>query len=317
VVAGVVLLTASGVASATEVYWTPAHEWAPAAYIPGCAGCDLDGDGDYDLTELAGELGPSGQFWNVGTPHLPSWQLDLTQFVGIFLCSLTGKPAGFGDLDADGDYDLVFGCPTGDLHMHWNVGTPQTPAWQQDPVMFQGLNMGWHPQVRLADMDADGDLDLVVSRRGPSPHNCVCYVENTGSPSSPQWTYRGIIGGIVYASESDVHMAVGDIDGDGDLDMVGSSSALTIQCWENVGTPQTFQFIENPSMLLGIGSFSQYPRGVDLADFNGDGRLDLLIAGGYGSQNYLYLNESVTPVERMSWSTIKAMYRPDQGPPSN
>jgi hypothetical protein len=304
-VAALLVLLASSVTSATEVYWTPAHELAPIADLTGLGGCDLDGDGDYDVSVLGGT--PSLQYWNVGTPELPLWQLDVTQFAGIFHCNPTGSPAGFGDLDADGDQDLVFACPAGDLHMHWNVGTPQTPAWQQDSVMFQGLDMGWHPQVCPADMDADGDLDLVVSRRGSLPHRCVYYLENTGSPSSPQWTTRGFMSGVIFASTSDVHIAVGDLDGDGDLDMVGSSSALAIQCWENVGTPQSFQFIENPSMLLGIEPFSQHPVGVDLADFNGDGRLDLLIAGW--SENYLYLNESVTPVERTSWSTIKAIYR--------
>jgi hypothetical protein len=305
-VAGLVLLATSGVTSATEVYWTPAHELAPAGDLSGCGGCDLDGDGDYDLTVLYGELEPSRQYWNAGTPQLPSWQLDVTQFAGIFLCSLTGKPAGFGDLDADGDLDLVFGCFYGDLHMHWNVGTPQTPAWQQDPSVFQGLAAPWKPACRLADLDADGDLDLIVACNHPAAY--VRYFENTGTPASPQWTYRGPLSGVTFPSSSHVYVALGDLDGDGDLDMIGSCESPLLQCWENVGTPQSFQFIENPSMLLGIGPFSQ-PVGVglDLADFDGDGDPDLLVARLSG--NYLYLNERVSPVDPTSWSIIKAMYR--------
>ena len=171
--------------------------------------------------------------------------------------------------------------------------------------MFQGLTVQYRPTPCLGDLDADGDLDLVVARDAPWEY--VHYIENTGTPTSPQWTDRGALTGVAFPTSSYIQVAMGDLDGDGDLDLVGSCDDPIIRCWKNVGTPQSFHFVENPSMLTGVGPVSPCPWGVALADFNGDGHLDLLIAGW--DQNYLYLNEPVSPVERTSWSVIKAMYR--------
>jgi hypothetical protein len=300
-IVAVTVILAGASASATTLYWTPAHYLAPSGYLLPPTACDLDGDGDYDVTAL--DARPPYHYWNVGTPQMPAWQLDMTQFTGIINCSIIGgSPGDFGDLDGDGDQDLVFGCFYGDLHMNWNVGTPQVPAWLDDPSMFQGLAIHWKPAPLLADLDADGDLDLLIVRDDFAPR----YLENTGSPTSPQWTDRGNVSGITFAHPAHVYAALGDLDGDGDLDMVGSCYGPNIQCWENVGTPQGFQFVENPSMLIGVVAPQGY--GLDLLDIDADGDPDLLFGGAY-FVNYLYLNERVSPVEARTWGSIKALYR--------
>lgn len=303
VIAAVLLLLVSGTTAATTVYWTPAHELAPAGDIIRPAVCDLDRDGDYDVSVL-GKCGSTPHYWNVGSPVRPSWQLDLTQFPGILACDMRG--GDFGDLDDDGDQDLVIGCYYGDLHMYWNAGTPEIPVWQEDPSAFEGLWIGCFPGMRLADMDADGDLDIMVTIES-SVLSELYYVENVGSRTDPQFVYRGPVSGVSFASITNPSVALGDIDGDGDLDLVGCSDNPRIQCWENVGTPQSFQFVESPSMLVGVERVTPCPWGLDLADFDGDGDPDLLIAGW--DSNYLYLNEQISSVERTSWGAIKALYR--------
>ena len=287
--------------AATGVYWVPAHEMAPPGGVTAPAACDLDGDSDYDVSAF--ERYPIQHYWNTGSLQVPSWQLDETQFPGLLVCNF--RYGAFADLNADGDQDLVIGCYYGDLHMYWNIGTPHVPVWQHAPSMFQGLTVDPKPAPCLADMDADGDLDLVIATdRGIDQ---VRYVENTGTATCPAWTYRGVIVGVFFDVEHHAQVALGDLDGDGDLDMVGSSHGAEVLSWENVGTPQAFQFVESPAMLTGVPGVPQGTHGLALADFNADGRLDLLIAGS--NQNYLYLNEPVTPVDRTSWSVIKAFYR--------
>jgi hypothetical protein len=139
----------------------------------------------------------------------------------------------------------------------------------------------------------------------------VEYFENTGSMTSPGWTHRGKLGGVTFTIGGYRDIGLGDLDGDGDLDLVGVSGACWIQCWENVGTPQSFQFTENPAMLGGVDVHPSYPVWeVDLADFDGDGDPDLLVDTDTSS-NCLYLNEGegTTPVESATWGAIKSLYR--------
>ncbi len=302
-VAAVVLALTALPSAAAGVSWSPAHELAPVGDLGCLASCDLDGDGDVDVTALTSPT--PFEYWNIGSAHVPSWQLDETQFGELFQCDPTGRNCDFGDLDADGDQDLVFGCWDGDLHTYWNIGTPQSPAWEIDPVMFEGTLVSYQPSPRLGDLDADGDLDLLVAADYALAE--VRYFENTGDATLPEWTDRGALDGVTFASSSDRTIALGDLDGDGDLDAVGACWRNVISCWENVGTPRSFQFIENPSMVAGVDQTDQYgvPQ-LDLGDFDGDGDPDLLIYGSDG--NYLYLNDGTTPVARTTWGAIKGLY---------
>lgn len=101
---------------------------------------------------------------------------------------------------------------------------------------------------------------------------------------------------------------VGDIDGDGDPDVIGGASDTPTQCWENVGTHQVFQFIENPNMLNGIDAPSRV-AGIELLDIDGDMDLDVFISPRLGDGNFLFLNDQIVSVRASTWSYIKALYR--------
>jgi hypothetical protein len=69
-----------------------------------------------------------------------------------------------GDIDSDGDLDLVVGAADGMLAYYQNTGTATSPAYSQrtgSDNPWDGINLGGRSTPALEDVDGDGDLDLV------------------------------------------------------------------------------------------------------------------------------------------------------------
>ncbi len=301
---GMVLLLATATPVLGTIYWTPAHELAPQGWSSQMTAGDLDGDGDIDISMLRDT---PHHFWNIGTSSAPSWELDITQYGDVPSC--VGRGGDLGDLDGDGDLDLVVTCWYDEfVRFYWNVGAPTAPVWEEDLSVFAGVPKyvgEYFP--RLADMDADGDLDLMLGAWSGR----VMYSENVGNMTSPSYAYVDWVENLDHEGNGTCTIALGDMEQDGDLDLVRVSHEGQPECFENVGTAMSFEFEENPAMLDGVWiPPSGYGKGVELSDLDGDSDVDLLIAIGYGT-NLLFVNqgEDYTPVENTSWGVIKAMYR--------
>jgi hypothetical protein len=131
--------------------------------------------------------------------------------------------------------------------------------------------------VALADLNGDGIPDVIgADRRGAGGGGVV--VALGGATLDQPKTYAASLAG-----DSPAGVAVGDLNGDGKPDVVAASSGST------PGQPGTL------SVLLGkgdgtLGAFQTYPAGlrpvsVELADFNGDGKLDAVVGDGGDSQS--------------------------------
>ncbi len=256
----------------------------PSNYVNIPTAVDIDGDGDLDILagamDLSGYYGvsPALQFHeNTGTAQMPQFAAPVNDTFGIDLSVLNSYVVlpTFGDLDGDGDQDLLMGGSYKGLFYYENTGTAQSPSFaapQDDP--FGLSDSVYYGSPILLDLDNDGDLDLLSGEYDGR----IVYYENIGTPTAPAFGTKQYEPFGLQTSYYAFPTA-GDVDWDGDLDLIIGDYYGDMHYFQNTGSKTNPQFaapVTNPSNIMGSGYIS-FPM---LADIDGDSDPDFFVGEG-------------------------------------
>ncbi len=272
---------------------------APMPWTSGVAAADLDGDGDDDL--LLTGVGSIQLLENVEGKLVPVADSGL-------VADGWSSSAAFGDLDLDGDLDLflcrylVYDFDNPPLH-----GEEWSCLWENQQVLcgprglsplpdlvfenvgglhfkevteewgFEPESPGYGLAVTIIDLHGDPHPEIFVA-------NDSCPNHLWSRSESGRWNEDGLLSGIAVdqdgQEQAGMGIGVGDLDGDGALDLVVTNfekESLNLYLNQGDGTYRD----EASSRGLVAGSRSMLSWGVGVADLDLDGLVDIFVANGH------------------------------------
>ena len=237
------------------------------------AAADIDRDGDIDLVEAV--RGQPNVVWiNPAT---------ITPFISIPQEDNRYNTASIalGDIDGDGDLDMVEGNALQGNRVYINDRSVFRDT-------FQTLAGDNTTKVLLGDVDNDNDLDLIIANAS-APDNADLVYSNNG---------LGVFtnSGQSLGSDDTQAAVLGDVDDDGDLDLVtGHSGGTTL--WLNTAGIFTDS---------GQGLSTNNTRELVIEDMDNDGDLDLVFATASGNETWVN-NANNLPAEKGVFTPLPAI----------
>ena len=307
---------------------------------------DLDNDGDLDLLYETLDIDTSYYSYysnnvfvyheNLGSNTSPQFSIPIKNPFNLTSpqnFSLYGSLLSHNliDLDNDGDYDLlasysgfyqnyIYGSYSYDQSAHTvfkyyeNIGNPSIPLFAAQQTNPFGLELDSVIGISdVVDIDGDGDYDVISSiavfgNQGYIQNQDMGFIENIGTSNNPQFSNPqvNLIGITFPTSYYPVIPSFGDIDGDGDYDLLttpyddNGNSEYKFLYQQNKGSstnPIMSLQAQNPFGLSPDTSYAGIIINSEIVDLDGDGDMDIVTSGFYGN-NFLFFenNNSSTPV---------------------
>jgi VCBS repeat protein len=181
---------------------------------------DVDGDGDLDLVMFG--LYVARLYLNDGNGVFEDTTNGATSGLPD-LSNVLGVDAKFADLDGDGDLDLAIAVGGGFAHFQDRILFNNGHGRFEDGTFGEGTGLppiyDISTHLLVGDLDRDGDMDLLfLAESFLAGDTCRLYV-NDGHGRFADSTF-GRISRLPGVPEKNVAGDVGDVDGDGDLDLI-------------------------------------------------------------------------------------------------
>ena len=274
---------------------------------------DYDADGDKEL--IISNIGfPRFTFLENGKAQAKSYYDTMVAYDTIFPRNTVAAnqimfPAGFlVDISGDGVQDLVIAPnnftdvkETNQIWYYKNLGLGNKPNFQYEKsTLFtdKTLDLGARTAPVFVDVDADGDQDLLVANNGDYEitkglRDRIAMFENIGDKRNPVYTIKDR-DFMKFSDSSDstyrhILPTVGDIDSDGDVDLLIGLINGRIAVYENTaGANKPVKWVYKTRDLLKVSMETGETNAAPfLYDYNADGNMDLLV-GYYNGRVSLF-----------------------------
>ena len=290
---------------------SPEH-WLPESMCAGCAFLDYDCDGWMDI--LLVNTGPSPFYHPSKAPRNALYHnnrdgtfTDVTAKAGLD-SHRWGEGVAVGDYDGDGYPDIYLTCYGNNILYHNNRDGTFTDVTGKAGV----AGGGWSTSAVWFDYDNDGKLDLFVCRfvDYDSPASKTCGVNQLGKhfyciPRAFQgrasllyhnngdgtFTEVGHLSDIGKNLGKAHGVVVTDVNNDGLLDLWVSNDTVPNYLYINRGGGKFEELGLQAGVAYGDSGQARSGMGVDTADYDNDGRLDLFVANIDRERFALYHNE--------------------------
>jgi hypothetical protein len=138
---------------------------------------------------------------NTGSSSLPAYEIVTDNYADLGQLNFDGIYPAFGDMDGDGDQDMITGDENGRLHyFRNNGGQGNIPDFKLSQPFFMDIDVGQSAKPQIVDVNKDGLPDLLMGERGGT----IKYFENTGTSEAPFFDVQPTVeefGGIDVMAE--------------------------------------------------------------------------------------------------------------------
>jgi len=254
---------------------------------------DLDGDGlkdliigNYGYYSVGGNINSMLAFFkNTGTNIQPIFQFQTNDYQNLSQLNMKGLYPAFGDLDGDGDKDLLLGNEDGKMVYYLNFPANGVANFILSESFYKNIDVGNFATPQIVDVDGDGKLDLIIGEE----RGTVNFCRNEGSINIPEFNVSNMnpfFGNINVSKFIPNSIAFGYstpkfFKYNEQSKIISGSQQGYIYLYENIDNNLngTFSLVDSTLSDVWEGERSV----PEISDINGDGKPDLFLgnyAGG-------------------------------------
>jgi hypothetical protein len=236
---------------------------------------------------------------NIGTSGQPKFELFSKDYANLGALNFQNMVPTFGDLDNDGDQDMIIGASDGRMYYYQNVAAPGLTAnFTLNPTLFSGILFGQVVAPQLVDVNRDNKLDLLCGRSNGK----LNYYKNIGTIANPSFSadsanyFFGNVN-VIPINSSNGYSFPCLFENNGSYDLLVGSSNGKIYHYNNIDGNL------NGAFTLLDSTFQNLYEGERCApvvfDINHDNQLDLVVGNFSGGISF-FIGDSLAGTQHLN-----------------